>query len=254
MAIQKTEAFILRSYPFRTSSLIVVAFSRSFGKIKAVAKGVRKEGVLSPGTFEPFSLIEMVFYEKIRSELHLLSEASLLESHEPLRSNLVALASAYYISELVDQMTEPHDPHEALFDLLHFVFEKLPFVSPSTVVRLFEMRLLQEVGLPPHLENCLACGASELGKIYFSVRQGGIVCERCKKRFQDAQSLNEGTLEEMRYLSRNHPEAYLEESESRSKGKTGEEIDKVMQRFLTERLGKRLPTRKFLEQATALTH
>ena len=248
MAIQKTEAFILRSHPFRTSSLIVTTFSRSFGKIKGVAKGVRSEGAPHPSTFEPFTLLEIVFYEKIRSDLHLISEANILESFETLRSDLETLATAYYLVDLVDQLTQPHDPHESIFELLHFAFQWLPSVSPFLLARFFETRLLAEVGLLPHLEGCLGCGEKNPEKAYFSVRQGGFFCPNCRKKAPESKPLSSALLEGVRGLLEikgQLPEAALAHSVER-------ELEGFLERFIAERLGKQLATSRFLRQVRLL--
>lgn len=255
MAIQKTEAFVLRTHPFRTSSLIVTTFSRSFGKVRGVAKGVRREGLLWSSAYEPFTLLEMVFYEKLRSELHLISEVSLLESFEGLRSNLELLATAYYLAELVDQLTEPHDPHPLIFELLHFTFQGLPSFPPSFLARFFEIRLLSEVGLLPHLESCLGCGEKNPKEVYFSARQGALFCSPCRRKAPEARRLSLETLEVMRRLTelKGQESSLTPPNEMAWTPSLEKEMEEVTERFLTERLGRRLPTRSFLRQVRSLT-
>jgi DNA repair protein RecO (recombination protein O) len=249
MAIQKAEAFVLRTQPFRTSSLIVTAFSRPFGKIKGIAKGVRKEGVARPGSFEPFTLLEMVFYEKIRSELHLISETTILETHEKLRSELEPLATAYYLTELVDQLTQPHDPHEAIFELLQFSFRSLPTVNPGLLARFFEVSILCEVGLFPDLQSCTGCGEKHQESVSFNIRQGGIFCVRCRGRSAGGKVVSSAALEAMRLFAARRAEeagSYLLEAETEG------EIGELIEQFLSDRLGKRLASRRFLAQVRSL--
>ena len=250
MAIQKTEAFILRVQPFRSSSLIVTTFTRNFGKIKGVAKGVRGQTASRDTLYEPFTLLEIVFYEKLRSELHLISDAMVLETFQSLRSDLEILAHAYYFSELVDQVTEPHDPHENIFELLQFAFHGLSLLPSSTLARFFEIRLLSEVGLLPQLESCLGCGKIEFRKIYFSARQGTIFCEACQKKGMDSRPISEKAVQRMRqFLEFNeNPAQMLQQGSDANET----EIRDVMERFLLERLDRRLASRRFLKQVTAL--
>ena len=249
MAIQKAEAFVLRSQPFRTSSLLVTTFTRPFGKIKGIAKGVVREGVARPSTFEPFSLLEIVFYEKLRSDLHLISEASILESYLPLRSNLESLATAYYLAELVDQLTEPHDPHDGIFELLQCSFQWLTSLSPFRVARFFEIRLLSEIGLLPYLGGCLSCEKENPEKVYFSVRQGAIFCFDCRKKYPDARPISLSTLGRMRsFLSKDASKIIQGSGAEKDDG----EIADIMARFLSDRLGKRLSTQRFLNQVRGL--
>ena len=256
MAIQKTEAFVLKTQPFRTSSLIVTSFSRSFGKLKGVAKGVRKEGLPHPGTFEPFTLVEIVFYEKLRSELHLISETTILESFEALRSNLEVLAAAYYFSELVDQLTESEDPHERIFDLLEFAFRWLPSLDVSFLMRLFEIQLLSEIGLLPNLEGCLGCGENHLDRIYFSIQQGGIFCPSCRKKAPESFLIDRQVTDTMkRFMGEKIQDlarGQLEKKRGWAEKSVMNEVGNLMDRFITERLGKRLVTRRFLNQARSI--
>lgn len=245
MAIQKTEAFVLKTSPFRTSSLIVTTFSRRFGKVKGIVKGVRREGFISTSAFEPFSLIEMVFYEKIHSELHLISEVSILDSFEKLRTDLEVLATAYSLIEWVDSLTEPHDPHESVFELLHLIFNLLPSFPPSLLARLFEVRILHEIGLLPHLESCMGCGKDRPEKACFSIKQGGIFCLACRQRSPEARTLSKDTLEAMRFFI----EKDTSEAVHFSLGeKVEREMSGVVEKFLVERIGKELRTRRFLAQ------
>lgn len=249
MAIQKSEAFVLKTHPFRSSSLIVTTFSRSFGKIKGVAKGVRKEGLPHPATFEPFTLLEIVFYEKIRSEIHLISEAALLESFDSLRADLEVLATAYHFVELVDHLTEPHDPHEKIFELLHFAFQSLPSVPPGFLARFFEVRLLHEVGLLPHLQSCVVCGEKEFDRVYFSSRQGAVFCPRCRQKSPESRQISRGVLETLRKFAMG---GASDLGRYAADDRMTKEMGDLMEAFLAERVGRRLPGQKFLNQVRAL--
>ena len=250
MAIQKTEAFVLRAHPFRTSSLLVTFFSRDFGKLKGLAKGVRKEGIVHPSTFEPFTLLEIVFYEKVHSEIHLISEATVLASYEGLRRNLPALATAYYLAELTDELTELQDPHESLFELLQTIFQSLPSLPPSLLARYFEVRLLSEIGLLPPMDHCLICGRIHPEKLYFSPRQGTVLCERCRQRSRDSRPLRTPVIEALRLFMRGE----FREGMQHPMGEgTLDEIGQLVERFLADRLAKPLKARRFLNRVLSLT-
>lgn len=250
MAIQKTEAFVLKRIPFRSSSLLVTTFSRDFGKVKGIAKGVRKEGAPFPSAYEPFTLVEIVFYEKLRSELHLFSDETILESYGSLRRNLRALAAAYYLCDLVDHLTESQDPHSSIFDLLKFAFEFLPSLDPEFVTRFFEIRLLHETGFLPHVEACVGCGTQEAERFWFSTRQGAIFCPRCRPQAPEARILSVQALVTMRCFI----QVRLGDLGRAAPGeKVNREIRDLVERFLADRVGKALPSRRFLRQVDSLT-
>ena len=74
MPIHKTEAVVLRKRDFRETSLIVEFYTREFGKMSGILKGIRSEPQKFASTLEPFSLNEIIFYSKRSSSLHLVSQ------------------------------------------------------------------------------------------------------------------------------------------------------------------------------------
>jgi DNA repair protein RecO (recombination protein O) len=245
MAIQKTEAIVLKTQPLRTSSLIVTFFSRSFGKLKGVAKGVRLERELRGGIYELFTRLEIVYYEKTRSDLHLLSEADIVDSYDPLRSRLESICYAGYFSELVDELCEVHDPHEKIFDLLDFCYRYLSSLPGPRVARLFEIKLLNEIGWLPFLDACLMCGEKKLEQGFFSAMQGALLCSRCHDRHQDARPIAAAPLALMRYYIHHSLEESLRQATSRQ---TDDALEDLMNRFFTQRLHRPLKTRQFIDK------
>jgi len=228
----------------------VTFFSRDFGKLKGLAKGVRKEGIVRPSTFEPFTLLEIVFYEKVHSEIHLISEAAVLESYGGLRKNLSTLATAYYLAELTDELTELQDPHRSIFELLQTLFQLLPSLPPSLLARFFEVRLLSEIGLLPPMDHCLICGrANSPDKVYFSPRQGTVLCERCRQRSRDSKPLGRKGVEAIRLFMHGEFRKVVQYPMSEE---TGKEISEVVEKFLADRLARPLKTRRFLKGVEAL--
>lgn len=245
MAIQKTEAIILKTIPLRSSSLIVTFFTKNFGKVRGVVKGVREERQNRSSLYELFTRVEIVFYEKMRTDLHLISEASFVDTYESIRTRLEPLTYASYFTELVDETTEVHDPHPELFDLLDFSFRYLSSLPGERLSRLFEIKLLGEIGWLPYLDGCVVCENTSIEKGFFSARQGALLCEQCVKNFPDARPLGREALAIMRYYSKHD----LEESLRFNVSKTSEdELAGFMNRFFMERLSKPFKSRQFLEK------
>lgn len=244
MAIQKSEVIILRTQPLRSSSLIVTFYSRAFGKLKGVAKGVREERQIRSAVFELFNQLEIVFYEKTRSDLHLISDTFLLDSYPRLRTKIESIAYASYFCDLVDQLCEIHDPHEEVFDLLNFSFQYLPSIPGERLARLFEIKLLNEIGWLPYLDQCLSCYEQGLKEGFFSARQGALFCEKCAHKFPDARPMSQEVLSVMRYYSSHATQDSIRLGMSRA---TEEELQKLLDRFLMDRLTKRLKSQKFLD-------
>lgn len=240
MAIKKTEAFVLKTQPLRSSSLIVTLFSRDYGKLKGVAKGVRREREVRGAFYELFTHIDLVYYEKTRSDLYLISEASIVDSFDTMRQSLETIAYGSYFVELVNGLTELYDPHPEIFNLLDVVFRYLPVMPPEKLARLFEVRLLKETGLLPDMT--LPAGGGE--KIFFSVIHGRVLTERELRQFPDAQSLTRETYETMKYYG---SQDLLDCIKYRTTPQINESIRRMMGGFLDYHLGTYLKSRQFLQ-------
>src|SRR3989338_6070513 len=98
MAAQITQAFVLRTQDYRDTSLLATFYTRDFGKVKAIVKGVRDARYRYGSTLEPFSLNENTVYQRKRgaSDLHLVTAAELIERFETVRRDLSMLGSATY--------------------------------------------------------------------------------------------------------------------------------------------------------------
>ncbi|MCB9799545.1 MAG: DNA repair protein RecO [Candidatus Omnitrophica bacterium] len=244
MAIQKTDAIVLKTQKLRSSSLIVTFFSKSFGKLKGIAKGVRKEREVRGAFYELFTHLEIIFYEKNRSDLHLISEASILKSNDHLRTRLETITYASYFAELVDSFCEVHDPHEEVFEMLNFAFRFIPSISGEKMARLFEIKLLHQIGLLPYLDHCLGCQKTNLAAPFFSVAQGGIFCSACARPVADAKPISIEALNILRYFSTHQPEECLRQPILKTIEK---ELMRLMEFFFRYRLGHILNSRRFLQ-------
>ena len=245
MPIQKDEAIILKARPFRSSSLIVHYFTREFGKMTGVVKGVRKEREMQGAAYEPFTHIEVLFYEKQRSDLYLISETTILKTHEPLRKSLESMAYASYGVELVDIFCQLRDPHPEIFELLQFCFRFLPSIPSDKLMSLFGVKLLEAVGLIPSLENCLSCGEVLLKDRFFPIAQGGLFCPRHTSEAQDIKKILPETLDALRFFA-SHP---LEDSlRKQIPGGAQKELAKLLQSFLLYHHGYPLKSWQFIKE------
>ncbi len=154
MAIQKTEAIILRRQEIRETSLLVIAFTRDLGKVHGLVKGVRGSAGAAPGYLEPLTLQAMVLYERRRSPWSLVSGCDLIDAFDPIRRDLTRLSYAGFCLDAVDAVTENGDPHPEIFHLLLNSLKALGSGNdPRSVARFLEAHLLRTVGVLPDLDS-----------------------------------------------------------------------------------------------------
>ncbi len=247
MGIQKAEAIVLRKQDLRETSLILTFYTKGFGKIKGIIRGVR--GPRTPcGTsaLELFAHDEIVFYERRRSEFYTISQCDLIDFFSPVRVDLLRFAHATYILELLDSLTPLTDRNSSVFDLLlnslHLLAGKS---SPRRIARVFEIRLLSLLGIMPLLESCVCCGAKPLGEAKFSFKHGGVLCQTCldKDLDTDARRISSGTIKFIEHV-RHSP--FEKVSRIKVSQDVGTELEAILRRFLDYHIERRLRTLKFI--------
>jgi len=143
--------FVLHSYPYKETSLIVDVFSRDYGRVALIAKGAKRphsklRGVLQ--TFQPLSVSWSG-----RSEIRTLTSAEWIGGLLPLEKG--ALLSGFYLNELLVKLLARDDPHPALFDHYVKTLNRLAHGEAAPIVlRQFERALLKETGVASDLSIC----------------------------------------------------------------------------------------------------
>jgi DNA repair protein RecO (recombination protein O) len=178
MAIRHDSGIVLRSYPFGEADKVVVLLSPLHGKLRTVAKGVRKTKSRFGGRLESFMEVDVVLYEG--RNLDLITQAELRSAFPSLRRDLEAVAAASTMAEVVDAVAQENEPSIALFELLRRGLAALDAgrTSPD-VLTAFLLQLLSVQGLAPALTRCASCGQTSCS-IGSAVAAGGIVCGECR--------------------------------------------------------------------------
>lgn len=159
MAIFETEALVLRSYNLAEADKIVVCLSRSAGLIRGVAKGCRKLRNRFGASLEPFTLINLTYYEKEHQELVSFRQTEILRSRFNLSGNSSILTGFAYMGDLLIDFSPPHQANDNLYRMALACFEAAS-QSPSdleSILRYFEVWLLKIEGFLPDLKACASC-------------------------------------------------------------------------------------------------
>jgi DNA repair protein RecO (recombination protein O) len=183
MSSEKATAIVLRVVEFSETSSIVTLFTREFGKVRALAKGARRPKGPFESALDLLALCRVVFLRKSSDSLDLLTEAKLERRFRPPGGNLSSLYAAYYVAELLNELTDDYDAHAGLFDAADATLVALAADQPvaESLVR-FELAALREVGHLPTLEACANCGRplELVGRVPFSQLAGGTLCKTCR--------------------------------------------------------------------------
>jgi len=159
VAIFETEALVLRTYNLAEADKIVVCLSRSAGLIRGVAKGCRKLKNRFGASLEPFTLINLTYYEKETQELVSFRQTEILRSRFNLSGNASILTGFSYMGDLLIDFSPPHQANDNLYRMALACFEAAS-QSPEdleSVLRYFEVWLLKIEGFLPDLKACANC-------------------------------------------------------------------------------------------------
>jgi len=165
-------------HKYRGTGRVAVFFTRERGKVEAVVGGVGKPGSKLASLVEPLTLSKL-FLAKGR-ELDRLTEGDVINPFYGLRSNMRRFGYASYIAELTARATEPDLRMPQLFEALRASLEALESEArPDIITWWFALRLLEQLGVGPVLEQCANCGQSLTGQLRYSPSAGGLICAEC---------------------------------------------------------------------------
>ena len=177
-----TPAIVLRTVDYGEADRVVTLFTRDAGKLSALARGARKSVKRFGAALGLFGVGEAVLVDKPNVELSALERFDGARGFPALMTDVAKVAHGGYACEVVRELIPPRQPEPQIFELLVTFFAALEAApARAETLRIFELRLLDALGLRPQLEACVACGTEELGAAgdVLDVRRGGVVCAHC---------------------------------------------------------------------------
>jgi DNA repair protein RecO (recombination protein O) len=165
-------AFLLHHYPWRDTSRILELMTRAHGRVAVISRASRRANAALGGSLQLFS--EMLASWGGRGEIGYLSGAERVKPPAALTGD--RLMSGFYANELLLKLLQRNDPHPDLFDAYALLLTRLfePGVDPARALRIFEKRLLEEIGWGLNLAHEASSGAAlEPGRSYRYGLEGG---------------------------------------------------------------------------------
>jgi DNA repair protein RecO (recombination protein O) len=186
-----SEAFVLRSYPFKEADLVVSFLTRDQGKLRGVARRARRPKSPFGAGLERLSQVRMSYFQRENRELVNLDSCELLVSQFRLLSDYRAGVALDYFAEVTDQLLPPAEANDRFFRLLMTVLEHMraDAAEPGGVwraVTYFSLWAVRLSGFLPELGVCLNCGSlladgETRERAFFNRGQDGLLCAECRR-------------------------------------------------------------------------
>lgn len=179
MAIYKTQAIILKRYNVNEADRILTVLTEKRGKIRAIARGVRKPLSKLGSHIEPFYLVHLMMAEG--KSLDTVSDVEVREYFPKLREELTTMGRACRFGELIDCLTDEEEAQRPLFFLLANCLKFLDKQPDNPALDIFfQLNAMAQLGYRPELHQCVKCQGKIIPEeIAWDCGQGGVVCVSC---------------------------------------------------------------------------
>jgi len=245
----RVEAVVLRHMDLGEADRLLVLYTRERGKIRAIAKGVRRMRSRKAGHLEPFSRSALQLASG--RDLSIITQAETVDAYSSLRNDLKLMSHAAYVIELLDRFTfEEEKSDTSLYRLLTSTLGQIAAGEDMwLVLRYYEMRLLDAMGFRPRLFQCVNCGKEiKAEDQFFSAYSGGVLCPRCGSGLPGGWKVSEEVLKYLRHFQRS---TYTEAKRAQPSAEIKEKVEDLMQQYLTYLLERRLNSPDFIRRVKA---
>jgi len=241
----KTEGVVLRHVASGEADRIVVLYTPEYGKLRAVAKGVRRVKSKLAGHLELLNRVSVSLAEG--RSMDTVTETETVQAYRGVREDLERLSAAMFMAELVDGIAVEQAPSQPAYALLTASLELLETAErPGQAARCFQVQMLALSGFGPELRKCVQCDAElEPRDHAFTVVGGGIICPACRAGSQDALvpiSLN--VLKVLRFFQR---EPMEKAASLRLDAQLFDELERVLDGYARYVLERDLKTTEFMD-------
>jgi DNA repair protein RecO (recombination protein O) len=178
IGLYRAQGIVLRGIRLGEADRIVTFYTQAHGRVRAVAKGIRKSKSRFGGRLDAFTHVDLLLY-KGRSDLDIVTQAEILTRPRRIRTEYAAFCAASAMADAVERTTLERDRNVRVFLLLRSALQALEdgAEDPALLAYAFLAKIASMAGLHPVLGACVDCGGA--GRVAFSYDRGGVVCALC---------------------------------------------------------------------------
>ncbi len=229
MSLYRDEGVVLRTLRLGEADRIVTMITKGHGKVRAVAKGVRRTKSKFGARLEPLSHVMLLCWQG--RELDIVNQAEVTDTFRTVRQDLARVAKAYTVLEVTDQLSQERHANPRLFDMVVGALRALEARDAPLLVPAFCLKVLALEGSAPVLEECVSCGERE-GLVAFDLVEGGVLCRSCRR----GRAISPQALELVRRILGGGLASALEEPDGPLAGEVTDLATEAMEVHLDRRL------------------
>jgi DNA repair protein RecO (recombination protein O) len=243
--LRTVEAVIISHKDYGEADRFVSFFSLEAGKIRGIAKGVRKMRSRKAAYLEPFMHSKLVLARG--KTFWIITQADAIHQNLAIRESLSKTAGAAYVMELADRFFIEEEPSVPVFRLLVNTLKQINDREEEfNPLRFYELRLLEQAGFRPELTNCVGCGKEITAQDqYFSAVQGGVLCPDCGALHNNPRGVSVDTLRYLRHFQRS---AFADIAAIKVPESLQNEMAALMQHYVSSIIERRLKSPEFMRQ------
>ena len=238
MSLYRDQAVVLRAWKLGEADRIISMHTLDNGKVRGVAKGVRRTKSKFGSRLEPLSHISIQLYRG-RGDLDTITQVETIDRFLSLRTDPDRFARAEAMLECVEQVAQDREPDPRLHVMLVRARATLDSNDSPLVVAAFFLKLLAHEGLQPQVDECVSCGATEQIEA-IDLNDGGVLCRNCRR----GRPLSEGALDLLRRILGGGLAGVLSEQVGPATG----EVDMLATAMMEHHLERRLRSVAVLDQ------
>ena len=174
MSLYRDQGIVIRTWKLGESDRIIVIITEDNGKVRVVAKGVRKTRSKFGGRLEPTSHVSLQLFRG-KGDLGIVTQAETIDRFQNIRSDPDLFSDASSMLEVVDHVAPDESPDPKRYKMLLGALRTLDEKNPPLLVPAFFLKLLDHEGLAPELGFCAKCLGTE-NLVSISVSEGGDFC------------------------------------------------------------------------------
>jgi DNA repair protein RecO (recombination protein O) len=181
MTLFRDRGVVLRTLRLGEADRIVTLMTEQHGKVRAVAKGVRRTTSKFGSRLEPLSHVALLGWQG-RGDLDIVNQVEVIDTNRAVREDLDRMATAMVMLEVVDQIAQERHANPRLYEMLVGAIAALAADASPMVAPAFLLKVLALEGSAPVLDLCVSCGEPDPSLLVaFDLNEGGALCRRCRR-------------------------------------------------------------------------